>query len=164
MSQKVGRNVRIYRLIGKAGALILFTGCLLPVQADRHSSTVENFFGGVAQLSRGYTNATLLEVLLCFALLVVASHCLMTVIMGQVEQLRASGVQAWIVLLVSYGHYFGVVIPLHYGADWGWSVLFLGATLVTFGAFRAHGELEEMHESESPGRTLVTQNGKRTKR
>jgi len=116
----------------------------------------------MGQLSRGYSNSTLLEVVLCFALLVAASHCLMTAITGQIERLRAPGVQAWVVLLISYSYYFGAVIPLHYGADWGWSVLFLGATLVTFGAFRAHSELEEIQEQGSQDRTRGSQIGKRS--
>jgi hypothetical protein len=88
----------------------------------------------------------------------------MTAISGQVERLRAAGIQAWVILLISYSHYFGVVIPLHYGADWGWTVLYLGATLVTFGAFRAHSELTYMDEPESEDKTHQPQSGKRKKK
>jgi hypothetical protein len=88
----------------------------------------------------------------------------MTVILGQVENLRMPAVQAWVVLLVTYSYYFGLVIPIHYGADWGWSVLFLGATLLTFGAFRARRELEEEEEPGTPDRTHELQSGKRTKK
>jgi hypothetical protein len=164
MSENIARNVRIYRLVGKAGALLLFAGCFVPILSDRQTSTVENFFGGLAQLSRGYSNETVLEVLLCFTLLVVSSHCLMTVILGQVENLRMPAIQAWVVLLVTYSYYFGLVIPIHYGADWGWSVLFLGATLLTFGSFRARRELEEEEEPGTPDRAHETQSGKRTKK
>jgi hypothetical protein len=153
MSENIKRNVQIFRLIGKAGALLLFAGCFVPIMSDRGSSVVENFFGGLAQLSRGYTNETVLEVLLCFTLLVVSSHCLMTVIIGQVEKLRMPAIQAWVVLLVTYSYYFGLVIPIHFGADWGWSVLFLGATLLTFGSFRAYRELEEERQEKTPDRT-----------
>lgn|GEM_PF-5658743 len=143
MPENIARNVRIYRLIGKAGALILFAGCFMPIQVERQSSTVENLFGGIAQLSRGYANETLLQVLLSLTLLIVSSHCVMTIILGQVEQLRMPAIQAWVVLIASYSCYFGGFLPIHYGADWGWSVLFFGATLLTFGSFRAHRELEE---------------------
>lgn len=164
MSENTKRSLKIYRTIGKAGAIILFLGCFLPVQTEQHTSIVQNFFGGMAQLSQGYTNAGLLEVILCFALLVVASQCLMTILSGQVERLRATGIQAWVILLITYSHYFGVVIPLHYGADWGWTVLFLGATLVTFGAFRANSELAEIDESESQDRTHGPRSGTRKKK
>jgi hypothetical protein len=153
MAEKITRAVRIYRLIGKAGALILFIGCFMPILTDQGSSVAENFFGGIAQLSRGYSNTTALQVLLSFTLLVVSSHCLMTIILGQVENLRMQAIQAWVVLLVSYSYYFGLIIPIHFGADWGWSVLFLGATLVTFGAFRAYRELEDEREDRTPDRT-----------
>jgi hypothetical protein len=165
MPENIARNVRIYRLVGKAGALFLFAGCFVPILSDRQTSTVENFFGGLGQLSRGYTNETVLEVLLCFTLLIVSSHCLMTVILGQVENLRMPAIQAWVVLLVSYSYYFGLVIPIHYGADWGWSVLFLGATLLTFGSFRAYRELqEEEEEPGTPDRAHEPQSGKHTKK
>ncbi|MFH1116117.1 MAG: hypothetical protein V1792_19565, partial [Pseudomonadota bacterium] len=153
MSENETRKVRVYRLIGKAGAFLLFAGCFMPIQTDRQSSTAENFMGGLSQLSRGYTNETTLQVLLCATLLIISSHCLMTVFLGKVEKLRIAAIQAWVVLLVSYSYYFGAVIPIHYGADWGWSVLFLGATLVTFGAFRAHRELEDEREQATPERT-----------
>jgi hypothetical protein len=153
MAENVTRTVRIYRLVGKAGALILFVGCFMPILSDRGSSVAENFFSGLAQLSRGYTNAIILEVLLSFTLLVVASHCLMTVILGQVERLRMPAIQAWVVLLVTYSYYFGLIIPIHFGADWGWPVLYLGATLLTFGAFRAYRELEDEREESTPDRT-----------
>ena len=150
MAEIETRKVRIYRLFGKAGAFLLLVGCFMPIMSDKRSSTVENLMSGLAQVSSGYTNETALQVLLCATLLIVSSHCVMTVFLGKVEQLRFAAIQAWVILLVSYSYYFGAVIPLHYGADWGWSVLFLGATLLTFGAFRAYRELEDQREQETP--------------
>ena len=58
-----------------------------------------------------------------------------------------AAIQAWVILLVSYSYYFGSVIPLHYGADWGWSVLYLGATLLTFGEpYRAEAFIARLEE------------------
>lgn len=164
MAENETRTVRIYRLIGKAGAFLLFGGCFMPIMSDRQSSAAENFMSGLAQLSRGYTNETALQVLLCATLLIVSSHCLMTVFLGKIEQLRFAAIQAWVILLVSYSYYFGSVIPLHYGADWGWSVLYLGATLLTFGAFRAYRELEDEREQATPERTREPKSGKGTGR
>ncbi|MEW6351733.1 MAG: hypothetical protein AB1646_22015 [Thermodesulfobacteriota bacterium] len=165
MAENITKRVKIYQSVGKAGSFLLFAGCFCPILAGVQQSFADVFVASLGLLSRGDASGVGVDAMLSFMALLIASRCLFTALMGDVADLRSPAVQAWVVLLVSYTYYFGLVFPVHFGADWGWSVLFLGATLVAFGSFRSHAELEEEPESatEEPREPGRSPHGKRNK-
>lgn len=143
MSNNTAKKTGIYRNVGRAGTLILFAGCFFPILVDGRVSAAQIFFDGLVQVGRGASMEKGLEVLMAFMLLLMATRGITNAIVGKVEDMRGLAIQVWVVLVASYAYQFGTVFPIHPFADWGWSVLFLGATLLSVGSFWSHLEMEE---------------------
>lgn len=135
---------KIYGHVATVGSLVLLVGCFVSIDAGTDTSVVDIFVAGLSRLSRATFLESGLEILLTFVLLLTAARSLLLARLGEFYKLKIAAVQAWVVLLIFYAQHFGMVLPLNMRADWGCSVLFLGATLLAFGAFRSPtGSVEE---------------------
>lgn len=149
MPREKKSNTSVFNYIGIIGSILLLIGCFCPIDASLKFSPVQLLFSRLQDIGRQSSANAWLEVLLVLTLLFVTVRSVMAALFGQVAKLRTPSIQIWVILVVFYSYYFGTPIPLHYGADWGWSVLFLGATLQTFGAFRSAMESEVDDEAQS---------------
>jgi hypothetical protein len=137
---------KVYRYLGIIGAILFVIGCFCPIDANNDASPAYLFLSGLSGLSQNQSMAAGAQVLLAFWMLFIAGRSLLGALLGGVEDLRVTAVQAWVVIIAFYWFYFGTPLPLHLAAGLGWSVLYLGATLLTFGSFRLAMELEDDEE------------------
>lgn len=143
---------KIYRYLGIGGAVLLAIGCFCPIDANNDASPAYLFLSGLSHLGNQHSLAAGAQVLLAFWMLFIAGRSLLGALLGEVEDLRVTAIQAWVVILAFYWYYFGTPLPLHLSAGLGWSVLYLGATLLTFGSFRLAMELEDDEEDVKKAR------------
>lgn len=148
MSNKKEKSVRFYEYMAMAGAALLAIGCFCPLDVPPESSPAQLLLNGLYALNKRYSMEVGLQVLLCFIVILTAARAVLLAFSGNVARLRGTAIQAWVVLLVFFCQYFGSPLPISMRTGWGWSVLFLGATLATFGSFRVSSIEQEGKEPE----------------
>lgn len=96
------KKADLYEYLGFAGSLILVTGCFCPIDYNLNVSPAQLFFMGLSSLGSQDASFSPLQLFLCFALLLLATRCVMGAFLGQLHQLRIAGIQTWVVLVGLY--------------------------------------------------------------